>query len=271
MAAPDVSSRPLADLFSLAGRVALVTGGAKGIGAAVCRRLAEAGAAVAVADLDKAGAEQLAGEIGDSGGTAIGVELDVTDSASVESAVGRVAAELGGLDILVNNAGIFPIFPVLAMPDEEWDRVLRTNLYGAFYCAREAGRLMAGSADGGVIVNLASIQAFRAGAPGLAPYTSSKGALVAFTKALAVELGPMGVRVLAVAPTVVDTPGLQANMPIFEAAGISDVIATVSATLPLGRAAVPDDVARVVLFCASDMAALMTGDTLLVDAGHLAV
>lgn len=270
MAAPDVSSRPLAELFSLAGRRALVTGGAKGIGAAVCRRLAEAGAAVAIGDVDKAGAEQLAGEIGASGGTAIGVELDVTDSASVETAVGRVVSELGGLDVLVNNAGIFPIFPLLAMPDEEWDRVLRTNLYGAFYCAREAGRQMA-QGNGGVIVNIASIQAFRAGAPGLAPYTASKGALVSFTRALAVELGPMGVRVLAVAPTVVDTPGLQANMPVFEAAGISDVIATVSATLPLGRAAVPDDVARVVLFCASDMAALMTGDTLLVDAGHLTV
>jgi NAD(P)-dependent dehydrogenase (short-subunit alcohol dehydrogenase family) len=275
MAAPDVSSRSLADLISLAGRSALVTGAGKGIGAAVARRLAEAGAGVMVADIDKAAAEQVAGEIGEaaggsgSGGRAIGVELDVTDSAAVEAVVGRAVAELGGLDILVNNAGIFPIFPVLAMPDEEWDRVLRTNLYGAFYCAREAGRQMVGK--GGVIVNIASIQAFRAGAPGLAPYTSSKGALVSLTQALAVELGPMGVRVLAVAPTVVDTPGLQANMPIFEAAGVADVIATVSATLPLGRTAVPDDVARVVLFCASDLAALMTGDTLLVDAGHLAV
>jgi NAD(P)-dependent dehydrogenase (short-subunit alcohol dehydrogenase family) len=269
MAAPDVSSRPLAELVSLAGRVALVTGGGKGIGAAISRRLAEAGAGVMIADLDKAAAEQVAGEITANDGRAIGVELDVTDSAAVEGVVARAVAELGSLDILVNNAGIFPIFPVLAMPDEEWDRVLRTNLYGAFYCAREAGRRMAD--HGGVIVNVASIQAFRAGAPGLAPYTASKGALVALTKALAVELGPMGVRVLAVAPTVVDTPGLAANMPIFQAAGIDDVIETVSATLPLGRTAVPDDVARVVLFCASDLAALMTGDTLLVDAGHLSV
>ena len=269
MAAPDVSSQPLAELVSLAGRTALVTGGGKGIGAAISRRLAEAGAGVMVADLDKAAAEQVAGDIAITGGRAVGVELDVTDSTAVEGVVARAVAELGSLDILVNNAGIFPIFPVLAMPDEEWDRVLRTNLYGAFYCAREAGRRMAD--HGGVIVNVASIQAFRAGAPGLAPYTSSKGALVALTRALAVELGPMGVRVLAVAPTVVDTPGLQANMPIFHAAGIDDVIETVSATLPLGRTAVPDDVARVVLFCASDLAALMTGDTLLVDAGHLAV
>jgi NAD(P)-dependent dehydrogenase (short-subunit alcohol dehydrogenase family) len=269
MAAPDVSSKSLADLISLAGRNALVTGGGKGIGAAVARRLAEAGAGVMVADIDKVAAEQVAGEIGEAGRRAIGVELDVTDSAAVEAVVARATSELGGLDILVNNAGIFPIFPVLALPDEEWDRVLRTNLYGAFYCAREAGRQMVGR--GGVIVNIASIQAFRAGSPGLAPYTSSKGALVSFTQALAVELGPMGVRVLAVAPTVVDTPGLQANMPIFEAAGVADVIGEVSAKLPLGRTAVPDDVARVVLFCASDLAALMTGDTLLVDAGHMTV
>jgi NAD(P)-dependent dehydrogenase (short-subunit alcohol dehydrogenase family) len=269
MAAPDLTGTALADLISLAGRHALVTGGGKGIGAAIARRLAEAGAAVMVADIDKVAAEQVAEEVTAAGGRAIGAELDVTDSAAVETVVARAVAELGGVDILVNNAGIFPIFPVLAMPDEEWDRVLRTNLYGAFYCAREAGRQMAGT--GGVIVNVASIQAFRAGAPGLAPYTASKGALVSFTQALAVELGPMGVRVLAVAPTVVDTPGLQANMPIFEAAGVADVIETVSATLPLGRTAVPDDVARVVLFCASDLAALMTGDTLLVDAGHLTV
>jgi NAD(P)-dependent dehydrogenase (short-subunit alcohol dehydrogenase family) len=269
MAAPDVSSRPLTELISLAGRHAMVTGGGKGIGAAVARRLAEAGAAVMVADIDKAAAEQVAGEITAGGGRAIGADLDVTDSTAVETAVARAVAELGGLDILVNNAGIFPIFPVLAMPDEEWDRVVRTNLYGAFYCAREAGRQMAG--NGGVIVNVTSIQAFRAGAPGLAPYTSSKGALVSFTQALAVELGSMGVRVLAVAPTVVDTPGLQANMPIFEAAGVANVIEEVAAKLPLGRVAVPDDVARVVLFCASDLAALMTGNTLVVDAGHLAV
>ena len=278
MAAPDVSSRPLTDLISLTGRTALVTGGGKGIGAAIGRRLAEAGAGVMVADIDKAAAEQVAGEITASGAVAIGAELDVTDSAAVETVVARAVAELGGLDILVNNAGIFPIFPVLAMPDEEWDRVLRTNLYGAFYCAREAGRQMANRVvpEGqvkppSVIVNVASIQAFRAGAPGLAPYTSSKGALVSFTQALAVELGPMGVRVLAVAPTVVDTPGLQANMPIFEAAGVANVIEEVSAKLPLGRVAVPDDVARVVLFCASDLAALMTGGTLVVDAGHLTV
>ncbi|HEV8625886.1 MAG TPA: SDR family NAD(P)-dependent oxidoreductase [Acidimicrobiia bacterium] len=270
MPIPDVSSRSLADLLSLGGRVALVTGGARGIGLASARRLAEAGAAVAVADLDKAAAETAAAEIAEAHGTkAIGVEIDVSDTASVEAAFDRTTAELSGLDILVNNAGIFPIFPVLPMPDEEWDRVMRTNLYGSFYCARAAGRLMADR--GGVIVNMVSVQAFKAGTAGLAHYTTSKAALVGFTKALAVELGPFNIRVLGVAPTVVDTPGLQANMPIFEASGVSDVIEMVSKQLPLGRTAVPDDVARVVVFAASDLAALMTGDILMVDGGHLLI
>ena len=271
MPVPDVSARSLADLISLKGRVALVTGGARGIGRASAQRLAEAGAAVAVADIDKAAAEEAAAEIARiHGGQAIGIELDVTDSASADAAVARAATELGRLDILVNNAGIFPIFPILAMPDEEWDRVIRTNLYGSFYCAREAGRRMV-DGGGGVIINITSIQAFKAGTAGVGHYTTSKGALVAFTKALAVELGPMGIRVLGVAPTVVDTPGLQANMPIFEASGVSDVIKMVSEQLPLGRTAVADDVARVVLFAASDLAMLMTGDILVVDAGHLTI
>jgi NAD(P)-dependent dehydrogenase (short-subunit alcohol dehydrogenase family) len=267
-----VSSRSLADLLSLKGRAAVVTGGARGIGLATAYRLAEAGAAVAVADVDRAAAEKAAAEIAEvHGGTAVGVELDVTDPASIEAAFARMVAELSGLDILVNNAGIFPIFPVLPMPDEEWDRVMRTNLYGSFYCAREAGRHMTRSGQGGVIVNMVSVQAFKAGTAGLAHYTTSKGALVALTKALAVELGPFGIRVLGVAPTVVDTPGLQANMPIFQASGVSDVIEMVSNQLPLGRTAVPDDVARVVLFAASDLAILMTGDILAVDAGHLVI
>jgi NAD(P)-dependent dehydrogenase (short-subunit alcohol dehydrogenase family) len=128
---------------------------------------------------------------------------------------------------------------------------------------------MAAAGNGGVIINLASTQAFRAGAAGLSAYTSSKGAIVAFTQALAVELGQFGIRAVAVAPTVVDTPGVQANMPVFEAAGVGDLIAAISAQLPLGRTGVPDDIARVIAFLASDLAVLITGQTVAVDAGQL--
>ena len=161
------------------------------------------------------------------------------------------------MEILVNNAGIFPITPLFETTDEQWDRVQSTNIGGAFRCSREAGKVMAAAGNGGVIINLASTQAFRAGAAGLSAYTSSKGAIVAFTQALAVELGQFGIRAVAVAPTVVDTPGVQANMPAFEAAGVGDLIASISAQLPLGRTGVPDDIARVIAFLASDLAVFM--------------
>ncbi|GAA5146386.1 SDR family NAD(P)-dependent oxidoreductase [Pseudonocardia eucalypti] len=266
MAVPDVSGRSLADLLSLSGRRALVTGGAKGIGLACARRLAEAGARVAVGDLDKAEAQQAAATLD---GDAIGLALDVRDTASVDAAVEQVRTELGGLDILVNNAGVFPIMPVLETTDEQWEKVLGTNVDGGFRCARAAGRAFAEAGTGGVIVNLASIQSFRATAPGLTAYCTSKGAVLGLTQSLALELGALGVRVVGVAPTVVDTPGLALNKPVYEAAGLSDVIAAFSAQLPLGRAAVPDDVARVVLFAVSDLAVLVSGTTLVVDAGHL--
>jgi NAD(P)-dependent dehydrogenase (short-subunit alcohol dehydrogenase family) len=200
----------------------------------------------------------------------VGVAFDVTDAAAVSAGVTQAAEALGGLDGLVNNAGIFPFTPVLESPDEAWHQVVRTNLDGAFYCSRECARLMAANGSG-VIVNVGSTEAFRAGAPGLAAYVASKHGLDGLTKALALEFGPAGIRVLGVAPTLCDTPGLDEKRPIFEAAGVGDVIERTAAALPLGRIAVPDDVARVVVFCMSDMAALMTGSTLLVDAGAMAL
>jgi NAD(P)-dependent dehydrogenase (short-subunit alcohol dehydrogenase family) len=268
VAVPDVSGCTLSDLSLLHGRRALVTGGGRGIGHAVARRLAEAGASVLIGDLDKKNAQNAAASLS-SAGVVLGTELDVTDSVSVSAAVQTVVNEFGGLEILVNNAGIFPITPLFETTDDMWDRVQNTNIGGTFRCSREAGRVMAAAGNGGVIVNLASTQAFRAGAAGLSAYTSSKAAIVAFTQALAVELGPLGIRAVAVAPTVVDTPGVAANMPVFEAAGVGDLIASISAQLPLGRIAVPDDIARVITFLASDLALLISGQTVAVDAGQL--
>jgi NAD(P)-dependent dehydrogenase (short-subunit alcohol dehydrogenase family) len=268
----DVTDRALADLVSLEGRAAVVTGGAMGIGRAIVHRLVEAGADVVIGDVDLPAAELAAKEIATAlpGPRVLAHRVDVADPASVAELASFCADELGDLHIWVNNAGIYPAAPVLDMTDELWDRVLDINLRGSFDGAREAARRMVAAGHGGVIVNLASTAGYTASGPGVAHYVSSKHAVRGLTKALAIELAPQGIRCLAVAPTLIETPGIDANRAQFEAAGLGDVLAQLGASLPLGRIGVPDDVARVVLFCASDMSLFMTGSTLLVDAGDVA-
>jgi NAD(P)-dependent dehydrogenase (short-subunit alcohol dehydrogenase family) len=259
----DASGSALAELVSLSGRVAVVTGGARGIGRACCARLAEAGATVLVADADAEAARDAASAIGTG---AVGVEVDVRDAASVRALVEHALARLGRVDVWVNAAGIYPTSPLLELSEEDWNLVLDVNLRGTFIGAREAGRAMI-AGGGGVIVNVSSTAAYRASAPGAAHYVASKFGVRGLTRALAVELGPHRIRVLAVAPTVTLTPGLDAQRSSLRAAGFA--LEELGPRLPLGRVAVPDDVARVVLFCASDLSLLMTGSTLLVDAGEL--
>ena len=262
----DVTDQPLARLLDLSGRVAVVTGGAKGIGAATVRRLAEAGASVIAADLDLAGVEKTAADLSAStGSTVLARPCDVADTASLAALADAAVSELGGLHVWVNNAGIFPTTgPAIDATDDFLDRMLQVNVRGTYAGAREAAKRMS---EGGVIVNLASTAGFR-GAPGISAYVASKHAVVGVTKVLAVEFGALGIRVLGIAPTVIDTPGVQEALGPLKAAGL-DVGATM-ANNPLGRAGVPDDIARVALFCASDLSLLMTGSTLLVDAGTLA-
>jgi NAD(P)-dependent dehydrogenase (short-subunit alcohol dehydrogenase family) len=260
----DLSDAPLADLLGLDGRVAVVTGGARGIGRACCARLAQAGATVVVADIDEEAARETAAAIGSR---AIAAALDVREAASVRALVERARDEHGRLDVWVNAAGVYPTSPLLELSEQEWELVLDTNLRGTFLGAREAARAMIAGGRGGVIVNVSSTAAYRAEAPGAAHYVASKFGVRGLTQALAVELGPHGIRVLAVAPTVTLTPGLEAQRSSLEAAGFA--LEELGPRLPLGRVAVPDDVARVVLFCACDLSLLMTGSTLLVDAGEL--
>jgi NAD(P)-dependent dehydrogenase (short-subunit alcohol dehydrogenase family) len=262
----DVSAQPLTSLLDLNGRVAVVTGGAKGIGAATVRRLAEAGATVVAADLDGPGAEATAQEVASAtGAKVVGRVCDVTDTASLAALADGAVADHGGLHIWVNNAGIYPTTgPAIDVADSFIDRMLEVNVRGTYAGAREAAKRMA---DGGVIVNLASVAGFRA-APGISAYVASKHAVVGVTKALAVEFGPLGIRVLGIAPTVTDTPGLADAIGPLKQAGL-DIQATLGNN-PLGRVAVADDIARVILFCASDLSLFMTGSTLKVDAGSLA-
>jgi NAD(P)-dependent dehydrogenase (short-subunit alcohol dehydrogenase family) len=265
VAVPDVSDRTLAELISLRGRRGVVTGAGRGLGAQIVRRLTEAGAAVVAGDLDGEAAEAVAQAAAAAGGRAIGCALDVADTESLAAAADLAVAEFGGLDIWVNNAGIFPTTgPAVDADDAFVDRMLHVNVRGTYAGAREAARRMS---EGGVIVNLTSTAGFKASA-GISAYVATKHAVVGITKALALEFGPLGIRVLAVAPTIIDTPGVREQMAPLKESGV-DVDARVAAN-PLGRMGVPDDVARVVLFCCSDMAAFMTGSTVAVDAGALA-
>lgn len=265
MPVPDLSDRSLTELVSLRGRTAVITGGARGLGLAIARRLAEAGASVAIGDLDEAAAKHAAAQIADEHDTAtVGTALDVTDSASMTTFAETATSALGEIGIWVNNAGIFPSSPLTEVSDEEWDRVLAVNLRGVFAGCREAARQLG---DGGVIVNLASVAGLRGRGPGVAAYAASKHGVVGLTRQVGVELAPRGIRVLGIAPTTIITPGVEESMAKL---GTSPDKLEAALTRPLGRAGRPDDVARVVLFAASDLAAFMTGSVLVVDAGELA-
>jgi NAD(P)-dependent dehydrogenase (short-subunit alcohol dehydrogenase family) len=245
----------LTDLIDLGGRRALVTGGGKGIGAAVAGRLAEAGADVTIADLDPAAADRAA---------AVGaqhIHCDITDADQLEAAV-SAAAGTAGLDILVNNAGIFPTTgPLTEVSDEFVHRMLDVNVRAQFSATREAAARMP---DRGAIVNLASIAALGGGA-NISAYSASKAAVVALTRAAAHELGPKGIRVNAVAPGIIDTPGVQEQMEPLRAGGL-DIDKAIAAN-PLGIAGQPDHIARGVLFLASDLAAFVNGHLLVIDGG----
>jgi NAD(P)-dependent dehydrogenase (short-subunit alcohol dehydrogenase family) len=264
----DVSHHSIQSLVSLSHRHALVTGGARGIGRAIAARLAEAGADVVLADVRQSEAETVAAELAARfGRRVVALEADVTHPDTVAALVDQAESRLGPLDIWVNNAGIYPSRPLLEIPIDEWDRVMDLNVRGVFLCTREIGRRWVAARRGGVIVNIGSTGAFKTG-PGVAHYITSKHAVVGLTKTAAVELGPHGIRVLGVAPSMTQTEGRRDFLASVNAPGMDEFVAEMERRTPLGRIGVPDDVARVVLFCASDLSMLMTGSTLLVDAGE---
>jgi NAD(P)-dependent dehydrogenase (short-subunit alcohol dehydrogenase family) len=269
MAIADVSQLALADLISLKGRSAIVTGGAQGLGKAMARRLAEAGAAVLIGDLRIEQAEAAAAALSARyGGKVIAVRLDVTDTGSIEAAADLATSALGGIDIWVNNAGLYPNVSLLEMTDEGWDQVMAVNLRGVFASCRAAARRMIDAGRGGVLINVVSTAGFTGVAPGVSAYVASKHGVRGLVRQLAIELAPHDIRVLGVAPTFCETEGNMAALAQLPERVRSEISATL--TSKLGRVGVPDDIARVVLFAASDMAMFMTGSTLLADAGEVA-
>ena len=241
---------PLSE-FRLDGEVAVVTGGASGIGRAVATALAAVGARVAVFDLVAAGEDAYA--------------VDVTDEAQVAAAFDKVVARYGRLDVLFNNAGIAIRRPTTEVTLEDWNKVVAVNMTGVFLCAREAARHMLASRRGGRIVNTASIMGFSGG--GLYPnisYQATKGAVVNMTRALAVEWARQGIRVNAIAPTWVRTP---LTRSITEKPELVDRIEQMT---PMGRLAEPEEIVGAVLFLVSRASAMVTGHVLAVDGGFLA-
>ena len=262
----DVSDKSIAQLISLSGRGAVVTGGARGLGKAIARRLAEAGAGVLIGDIDEIKAQAAAADLSQGlGAKVIATRLDVTDGESVAAAADLAVTQLGDLDIWVNNAGIFPRASLLDMSDADWDQVLDVNLRGAFIGCREAARKMIAADHGGVLINIVSTAGFRGVRADIAHYVASKHGVRGLTRQLALELAPKGIRVLGVAPTLIVTEGvIESQEKTSNRGGEIHVVHA-----PLGRVGVPDDIARVALFCASDLSLYMTGSTLIVDAGEL--
>jgi NAD(P)-dependent dehydrogenase (short-subunit alcohol dehydrogenase family) len=250
--------------FSLAGKVAVVTGGAQGIGFATCDALSEAGALVVVADMNEAGAKDAAEKLAAKGRKTDYCKLDVTSSSAVDTVAADVLAKHGKVDILVNNAGIAKSFvPAEVMDDPTWLSVLDVNLNGVFYCCRAFGRAMLERRQG-VIVNIGSMSAEIVNYPQeQAQYNASKAAVHHLTRSLAAEWAPRGVRVNAVAPTYIETELVKyvvKDNPVI----LKDWL---DAT-PMARMGQPSEIASVILFLASDASSLMTGSIVLADGGY---
>ncbi|MSO37678.1 MAG: SDR family oxidoreductase [Acidimicrobiia bacterium] len=236
----------------LDGELAIVTGGASGIGLATVRRMAEEGAKVAVLDIDGEGARAVAAEIG-----GFAIEADVSDSETCSEAIAEMADALGGLTVLFNNAGVGNAMPLHKYPDAEWQRLIGVNLTGTFNCIRAAVPLMRDR--GGSIVNHASVSGVRP-TRFEGPYSAAKAGVISLTMDAALEYAP-SIRVNCVSPGLIETP-LTAG--VLAAEGLRSVVEEAT---PLGRVGTPQDVANVVVFLASQMSAYVTGQNLLIDGG----
>ena len=253
---------PVSELLDLSGRVALVTGAGRGIGAAIAHRFAEAGAAVAVHyRTSAAGARTVVAGIERSGGTAVAIQADVTESAAVEALMTKVLEELGSLDVLVNNAGIYPQHGLLEMSAEEWDTVVDANLRSVHLCTQRAARRMVEQGEGGAIVNIGSVEA-EVPSRGHSHYNAAKAGVLMHTRSAALELGRYGIRVNAVSPGLVWTEGIEEAWP----EGVESWVKSA----PLGRMGQPEEVADACLFLASRAAAWISGANLPVDGAMLA-
>lgn len=248
--------------FSLCGRKALVTGASRGIGQALALALAHAGADVAVNARREENLQETLKAFADMGHTGHAVAFDVREIDQIGPGVERAAAALGGLDILINNAGVEQVAASLEVAEAQWDRIVGTNLKGAFFCAQAAGRLMV-AADNGAMVNVCSLTS-AVGVPAAVPYGASKSGLVGVTRALAVEWARSGIRVNGIGPGYFRT---ELTESFFRDAGW---ISAMQAKIPAGRFGAMEDLMGATVFLCSDAARYISGQVLYIDGGYLA-
>lgn len=253
--------------MKLKDKVAIVTGGARGIGAAICRRYADEGARVVVADLLMNEARALAAEIGRG---AFAVELNVTRQSSIDAAVAATVAQAGGIDILVNNAGIFEMAPILEIAEASWDKQFAVNTKGLLFMLQACARAMVEQGRGGKIVNFAS-QAGRRGEALVAVYCASKAAVISLTQSAGLDLIKHKINVNGVAPGVIDTPmwdHVDAQFAKYENLPLGEKKRQVGLAVPYGRMGRPEDVVGAAVFLASAEADYVVAQTLNVDGGN---
>ena len=254
-----MSEKSIVQLFDLADKVAVVTGAGSGIGLGIARRIAEAGAAVVLNDIDGGRAKAAAGRLRGRGYSQLEpVASDVSTPEGAHAAIDAAVSRFGRVDILVNNAGIYPTSPFLEHTVELWDQVIDTNLRGPFLCSQAAARQFERQGKGDAILNIASVVGLVGSGPAALAYTASKGGLIALTRSLARAIGPFGARANAIAPAAIETES---------ARGMLDRAAV--SRQPVGRFGTPDDVALAALYLVAPASDYVTGEVLVVDGGYL--
>ena len=260
---------PSRELINLNGKGAIVTGGAMGIGLSISRRLAEAGAKVVIADLNVGDARNACAELNSLGYNSKFIECNVTKEDDVKEMISNAVKILGSIDILVNNAGVYPRKPLDEMTGNDFERVISVNLLGTFLCSRYAVKEMMERHQGGCIINMASIEAVHPSSTGMSAYDASKGGVLMLTKSMAREVGSHNIRVNAIAPGSIKTMGVLSQTSASQDRSQLKEFKAFLSRIALDRMGVADDIARVALFLASDLAGYVTGDLIVVDGGYL--